>query len=162
MNINNATQANVSQINNKAQKPKDTVNNNFQAPKTKAAANDDKVSLSDAGRVNSHLQSLPPKHQAEIKSFVNNLNKQAGSAIAQNNQIKHAPETVKNMAEKLNMEIKDIASAMPTENANKPRKMNSTGVAAYNAVASQPQAVTTSSLLASNATKASVAKTAIA
>ena len=161
MNINNATQSNVSQINNETRTQPEASISQASASSTKAA-NEDKVSISQSGKVNSHLQSLPPKHQAEINSFVNNLNKQAANPAFVDAQIKQAPETVKKMAEKLNMGIKEIAAALPAETVSKPIQTSSKGVAAYNSVAAQSQPINNSALLNNTATKPMTAKSAIA
>ncbi len=162
MNINNATQSNVSHINNKTQVPAEKPNASSKVSTPNVAASADKVTLSNSAKVSSHLQSLPAKQQAEIKNFINGLDQQAGNTASINNQIKQAPEVVKKMAEKLNMGIKDIASAMPTETVSSPAKTKSKGVAAYSSVAAQSPTINNSSLLNTAATKSMTAKTAIA
>lgn len=160
MNINNATQSNVSHIQNKTQLATEKNNNAVPPAKTNVIANEDKVSLSPQGKVSGHLQSLPAKEQAEVTAFMQNLGKQTKTAGLQQ-QLNNAPQSVKNMAEKLNMELKDIAAAMPEEAPAKPTKTSSKGVSAYNAIASQSGSVSPSSLLNTAVNKSTTANAAI-
>jgi uncharacterized membrane protein len=139
MNINTANSS-ISNVKNTTQPPIDKVNSAFTANKTALNSSDNKVTVSDNAKVNSHLDSLPSKDKSEITSFMQSIAKKGGNL---NTQLNAAPKSVQDMAQKLGMNMNEIVKAMPNE-SSKPQAVNGTkagakGIAAYNSIAAQPK-----------------------
>lgn len=139
MNINTANSP-ISNVNNTARPSLDKVNNAFTAKQTVPAESANQVTVSDDAKISSHLDSLHKKDRAEITSFMQGLDKNAPNLNA---QMSKAPQSVREMAHKLQMNMEEMSAAMPKEGANTPavkgNNSGSKGIAAYNAIAGQPK-----------------------
>lgn len=139
MNINTANSS-ISNVKNTTQPPVDKTNNAFSANKTALSTAENKLTVSDNAKISSHLDSVSNKDKAEITSFMQSLTNKRGNL---NHQLKTAPKSVQTMAQKLDMNLNEVAKAMPNTTsqaqASSGTKAAAKGIAAYNTVAAQPK-----------------------
>lgn len=156
MNVNTANSS-ISNVRNTVPSPIEKTNEAFTARKTGPVAQDNQVTVSNGAKISSHLDSVPKRDKAEIESFIQGLDRKDPNL---NNQMSKAPQSVREMAHKLQMNLEEVTAAMPQqESGSLANNTGSKGIAAYNAIAAQPKLVTTSpaNTGASNANKALVA-----
>lgn len=147
MNINKANTA-INNVNNTPAPPAPKANQAFAAPKGGAPSVTNPITVSNNAKVSSHLDSLSNHDKAEVKAFMQNLAQQGGNLNA---QLSKAPQSVKSMAQKLDMNLTDLSAAMPKESPNKPgNSVGAKGVAAYNSVAAQATSAPTPNGLKAN------------
>lgn len=139
MNVNTANPS-ISNVKNTAQPPVDKASNAFTARKTAQAEPANQVTVSNDAKISNHLDSLHKKDRTEITSFMQGLDKNAPNLNA---QMSKAPQSVREMAHKLQMNMEEMAAAMPKEGtgaqAAKGNSAASKGISAYNAIAGQPK-----------------------
>ncbi len=161
MNINNATNSAISHAQTKAQAPSEKAENGFVARRTAPRSSVDQVNVSNKAKVGSQLDALSTKDKAEIKNFMQGMDKKGVNA---KQHMDNAPQSIKNIAKKLNMDTKDVVAAVPAEfsGAQKAGRTGSKGISAYNAVAAQSKPMTVSHPATQNANKTLAPKVAAA
>ena len=111
MNVNTANSS-ISNVKSTAQPPVDKATNAFTAKKTAQTETANQVTVSNDAKISSHLDSLHKKDRTEITSFMQGLDKNAPNLNA---QMSKAPQSVREMAHKLQMNMEEMAAAMPKE-----------------------------------------------
>lgn len=137
MNIN-TTNSSISNVKSVTQPSLDKVNKEFTTNKNGQAEPANQVMVSNDAKISSHLDSLHKKDRDEITSFMQGLDKNIPNLNA---QMSKAPQSVREMAHKLQLNMEEMAAAMPKEGGNtqavKGNNASAKGISAYNAVSGQ-------------------------